>query len=142
MALHRWKPGRERRPLECKMAPVWLPSNVAFPIHLSVPSAHSPTTSRELSQLPERQGDIGGHQEIRDADLEAHSGRSYTAQVTVLTVPWCTDRNAVQDGFSSPQDRVKSDTQSDIHQWQHRGTSNQDTSATDPAPNNTNSSAH
>lgn len=121
VALHRWKPGRERSPLECKMAPVWLPSNVPFPIYLSVPSTHSPTTSRELSQLPERQGGIGGHQEIRDPDLEAHSGRSYKAQATVLTAPWCTDRNAVQDSFSSTQGRVKTHTQSDVHQWQqHR----------------------
>lgn len=50
-----------------------------------------------------------------EAYLEAHSGMSYKAQATVLTAPWCTDTNAVQDGFSSPQDRVKPDTQSDIH---------------------------
>lgn len=50
-----------------------------------------------------------------DPDLEAHWGRSYKAQATVLTVLWCTDRNAVQDSFSSPQDRVKPDTQSHIH---------------------------
>lgn len=124
VALHRWKPGREGHPLErrhlcgfCQTSP--------FQCHLNVPKCPQPYHNQVGRLVSQEAGRDGSCQGVMPRAQKVPRGTQHS-----LSGPGV-HRNSVHDGCCLPST-----------DWeQKRGTGSQDTSATDPAINNTNSSA-